>query len=96
MGFSLNFDLYDCVEDGYLSQDDILASHEISLLTCETHVESIHTVEFIKLTHKIIFRKHILVGEHRPGPLDLKDLGRVLWMLKSGSGQILGLFRILG
>ena len=77
MGFSLNFDLYDCVEDGYLSQDDILASHEISLLTFETHVESIHIVEFIKLTHKIIFRKHILVGEHRPGPLDLKDLGRV-------------------
>ena len=77
MGFSLNFDLYDCVEDGYLSQEDILASHEISLLTCETYVESIHTVEFIKLTYKIIFHKHILVVEHRLGPPDLKDLGWV-------------------
>ena len=62
------------MEDGYLSQEDILASHEISLLTYETHVESIHNVEFIKLTHKITFHKHILVAEHRPGPPDLKDL----------------------
>ena len=50
------------MEDGYLSQEGILTSHEISLLTCETRVESIHTVEFIKLTHKIIFYKDILLG----------------------------------
>ena len=79
------------------SQEGILASHEISLLTCETHVESIHMVEFIKLTHKTIFHKHILLRLS----MDLAHLTRKIFGGCDGCSsrawlKYSSLFRILG